>query len=212
MTAPARLCVMLSGSGRTMVNLLDRIEAGSLHATVPLVIASRECPGAQRARDLGVPEVLVIPGEIDAGTLDEALRSRAIDWVVLAGYLRLVHIPPGYEGRVVNIHPALLPDFGGAGMHGLRVHEAVLRSGARESGCTVHLCDDRFDHGPIILQRRCPVLPGDTAQTLADRVFALEREAYPEALQRLITSGAVPGIPASPAGPRGGRGVQEPPG
>ncbi len=185
---PARLAVMLSGSGRTLVNLLDRIADGTLGAEVPLVIASRECPGAQRARDRGVPEVLVMPGEIPAERLGSLLRGNAINWVVLAGYLKMVHIPAVYEGRVVNIHPALLPRFGGAGMHGDRVHEAVLAEGESESGCTVHLCDAEYDHGPIILQKRCPVLPGDTPRTLADRVFALECEAYPEALQLLIES------------------------
>lgn len=177
---------MLSGSGRTLLNLLDRIERGELRATVPIVIASRECPGAQRARERGVPEVRVIPGEIPAGELHTLLRGHAIDWVVLAGYLKLVHIPPAYEGKVVNIHPALLPKHGGPGMHGDRVHEAVLASGDPESGCTVHLCDAVFDRGPIVLQRRCPVRPGDTVRTLADRVFALECEAYPEALGTLF--------------------------
>ncbi len=183
---------MLSGSGRTLLNLLDRIADGTLHAEIPLVIASRECLGAQRARDRGVPEVLVIPGEIPAERLGSLLRGNAMDWVVLAGYLKLVHIPHGFGGRIVNIHPALLPGFGGARMHGDRVHEAVLASGAKESGCTVHLCDAEFDHGPIILQKRCPVLPGDTPHSLADRVFALECEAYPEALQLLIESRVEP--------------------
>lgn len=180
---------MLSGSGRTLLNLLDRIADGRLNAEIPLVIASRECLGAQRARDRGVPRVEVIPGEIPSEVLAPLLRRDAIDWVVLAGYLKLVHIPARYASRVVNIHPALLPRFGGAGMHGERVHAAVLASGEAESGCTVHLCDAEFDRGPIILQKRCPVLPGDTPASLADRVFALECEAYPEALQLLVTSG-----------------------
>jgi formyltetrahydrofolate-dependent phosphoribosylglycinamide formyltransferase len=186
---PARLAVMLSGSGRTLLNLLDRIERGELAAEVPLVITSRECLGAQRARDRGVAQVLVIPGEIAPEQLASVLRGDAIDWVVLAGYLKLVHIPPAYEGRVVNIHPALLPKHGGAGMHGDHVHEAVLASGDKESGCTVHLCDAAFDRGPIILQKRCPVMPGDTVRTLADRVFALECETYPEALETLLGGG-----------------------
>lgn len=189
---PARLAVMLSGSGRTLLNLLDRVEDGSLAATIPLVLASRECLGAQRARDRGVPEVLVIPGEIPPEKLGSLLRGNAIEWVALAGYLKLIHVPQGYENRIVNIHPALLPDFGGPGMYGDRVHEAVLRSGAPESGCTVHLCDAQYDRGPIILQKRCPVRPDDTPHTLADRVFALECEAYPQALQLLMTSGVVP--------------------
>lgn len=182
---PARLAVFLSGSGRTLVNLQERIASGELPATIALVVASRECLGAQRARDLGLP-VEVIGGDIGAGDLAALLGEHNIGWVVLAGYLRLLPVPQGWEGRVVNIHPALLPDFGGPGMYGDRVHRAVLGSGASESGCTVHLCDDRYDTGPIVLQRRCPVLPGDTPETLAARVFGLETQAYPEALRLLI--------------------------
>ncbi len=186
----ARLAVMLSGSGRTLLNLLGRIDAGRLDAQVALVIASRECLGADRARRAQLP-VVVLPGVIPRDTLARMLHEHAIDWVVLAGYLKLVEIPPDYRGRVVNIHPALLPEFGGPGMYGHHVHEAVLRSRATRSGCTVHLCDSEFDRGTILLQRTCPVLPGDTPGTLADRVFALECEAYPAALQQLI-AGDVP--------------------
>jgi phosphoribosylglycinamide formyltransferase-1 len=177
---------MISGGGRTLVNLLDRIADGSLAARVPLVIASRECPGAERAREGGVETVLVERGRIPATRLGSLLDEHRIDWVILAGYLHLVEIPPGFGGRVVNIHPALLPEFGGAGMHGRRVHEAVLAAGRCESGCTVHLCDAEYDGGPIVLQMRCPVRPGDTPETLAARVFGLELEAYPEALRMLF--------------------------
>jgi phosphoribosylglycinamide formyltransferase-1 len=180
-----RLAVLISGGGRTLLNLQDRIEAGSLSATIPLVIAGRECPGAERARERGL-EVRIVPGEIPGPALDCLLRQFEIDWVVLAGYLKKVDIPPVYNQRVVNIHPALLPKYGGPGMYGHRVHEAVLAAGESVSGCTVHLCDGGYDTGPIILQRSCPVLPGDTPESLAARVFALELEAYPEALQLLF--------------------------
>lgn len=183
--ANARLAVMLSGSGRTLLNLLESIRAGRLLASIDLVIASRECLGAQRARAAGV-EVQVLPGVIDPARLGDLLARHRIDLVVLAGYLKLIRIPPGFEGRIVNIHPSLLPDFGGPGMYGDRVHEAVLRAGATTSGCTVHLIDDEYDRGRILLQKSCPVLPGDTAHALADRVFALECQAYPEALAGLI--------------------------
>ncbi|MCC6660064.1 MAG: phosphoribosylglycinamide formyltransferase [Phycisphaerales bacterium] len=183
---PPRLAVLLSGSGRTLVNLLDHIDSGALKAAIPLVIASRECVGAQRARDRGVPAVLVVPGTIPAATLATVLDEHRIDWVVLAGYLKLVEIPPAYRGLVVNIHPALLPDFGGPGMHGRHVHEAVLAARRTQSGCTVHLCDEVYDRGRVILQKRCPVLPDDTPETLAARVFELEKAAYPEALARLL--------------------------
>lgn len=184
--APPRLAVMISGGGRTLLNLLDHIAKGTLHAAVPLVIASADCPGAERARRAGVESVQVIRGEIPAATLLRVLRDHRIDWVVLAGYLKLVNIPEQFQGRIVNIHPALLPDFGGPGMYGHRVHEAVLAAGSKTSGCTVHLCDDEYDHGRIVLQKTCPVLPDDTPETLAARVFALECEAYPEALAKLL--------------------------
>lgn len=180
-----RLAIMLSGGGRTLLNLLDHIRTGHLHATVELVLASRECPGIQHARNAGLA-AQVIPGVIPAARLGLLLREYRVDWVVLAGYLKLINIPSGFEGRVVNIHPALLPGFGGPGMYGNRVHEAVIRARAATSGCTVHLVDDQFDHGPIILQRSCPVLPGDTAHTLAARVFELECQVYPEALKALL--------------------------
>ncbi|QOJ01379.1 MAG: phosphoribosylglycinamide formyltransferase [Phycisphaeraceae bacterium] len=179
------IAVMISGGGRTLLNLQDAIDRGELRAKITLVVASKEGVGAQRARDRGLP-VVVEPGEIPADRLASILRGAGVAWVALAGYLKKVHIPPGFEGKVVNIHPALLPKFGGPGMYGRRVHEAVLRAGERESGCTVHLCDDRYDTGPIVLQESVPVVPGDTPDTLAARVFGAECRAYPEALRRLL--------------------------
>ncbi len=181
----ARLAVMLSGGGRTLANLLEKISAGELPASVVLVIASRECPGAQIARDAGI-ETIITPGVIAADELDAMLRSRGVEWVALAGYLQIVRVPSEYRGRVANIHPALLPKFGGPGMYGRRVHEAVLAAGERISGCTAHLCDDRYDTGPIVAQRCCEVHENDTPDSLAARVFALECEVYPRALRELI--------------------------
>lgn len=183
------IAVLISGGGRSLLNLLDHIEQGSLGARIALVIASAECPGAARARARGL-HVRVLPGVIPADQLAATLHEHAIEWIILAGYLKMLHIPPAYEHRVVNIHPALLPKFGGKGMFGHHVHEAVLHAGEKESGCTVHFCDSKFDSGPTILQRRCPVIPGDTPDTLAARVFQQECLAYPEALQ-LVLSGNV---------------------
>lgn len=183
--AAARLCVMISGGGRTALNLQDEIDAGRLPARIELVIASRPCAGLDRCLARGL-DAFIVRGRIPRDVLGGMLRSRGIDLVVLAGYLHLVDIPPGYEGRIVNIHPALLPAHGGPGMYGDRVHEAVLAAGERESGCTVHLCDGAYDRGPILLQRRCAVAPGDDAHALAARVFELEKQAYPQALRELI--------------------------
>lgn len=169
------------------MNLLDVIGCGELDAEIVLVVASRPCAGVDHARARGL-DVRVIPGEIPAQELESLLDGVRADWIVLAGYLRLVHVPDGYTARVVNIHPALLPAHGGPGMYGVRVHRAVLDAGDTETGCTVHICDERFDHGPTVLQRRCRVLEGDTVDTLAARVFELECGAYPQALRMLIAS------------------------
>jgi len=176
--------VLLSGSGRTLLNLHERIESGDLPARIAFVVASRECLGADRARSLGYP-TSVVPGDVDPSTLGAVARDHGASIIALAGYLRLAPIPEGYAGRVVNIHPALLPSFGGAGMYGMRVHTAVLEAGCKVSGCTAHLCDDRYDTGPILAQRACAVLEGDTPESLAERVFALEREVFPEAIRAM---------------------------
>lgn len=171
-----RLAVLLSGSGRTLQNLIDRIADGRLHASIAGVGSNRaDAFGLQRALDHG----------LEARTLANAsatwswIAELDVDLVVLAGYLRLLPIEPDFAGRVLNIHPSLLPRHGGKGMHGERVHEAVLAAGDKESGCTVHLCDDRYDEGRVLLQARVPVLAGDSPTTLAARVFAAECEAYP---------------------------------
>lgn len=180
-----RIAALISGGGRTVMNIADRIESGSLDAEIALVIASSECAGAVRAQARGLP-TLVVPGVIPSQTLARILRDHGAHWVTLGGYLKLLSIPDEYAGRVVNIHPALLPSFGGAGMYGAHVHQAVLDAGCKISGCTVHFCDDAFDRGPIIAQRACDVLDDDTVETLAARVFALERELYPQVIAALL--------------------------
>lgn len=188
--AGARLLVLLSGSGRTLANIFDRIDRGELPAIVAGVVANKECKGLDIARARSVP-ARVVPGNMAPETLDALVDESHADWVVLAGYLKLVPITRRTRGRIVNIHPALLPDFGGPGMHGMKVHAAVVDAARRgevtESGCTVHLADETYDTGPIVLQARCPVHPDDTPEALAARVFALELETYPRALAQLIT-------------------------
>jgi phosphoribosylglycinamide formyltransferase 1 len=177
---------MISGGGRTVLNLLDHIERGDLFAQIALVISSSESvAGVQRCRDRGLI-VEVMPGVIPSDLLATTLDRHAIDAVVLAGYLKLLRVPAAYRGRIVNIHPALLPKFGGKGMHGDHVHAAVLAAGETETGCTVHLVDDTYDTGKVLLQKRCPVLRGDDVKMLAARVFEVECEAYPEALRNWL--------------------------
>lgn len=183
------MLALLSGGGRTLVNLLDAIEQGRLEARITGAIASRPCAGVERAQARGVPTE-IIRGMIPAHRLLSLAREHGATWVVLCGYLQKIDIPRELEGRVVNIHPALLPKFGGPGMYGDRVHKAVLEAGETESGCTVHLCDAEYDSGPIVLQARCPVLPSDTVETLAARVFEVECQTYPEALAMLLAKGA----------------------
>jgi phosphoribosylglycinamide formyltransferase 1 len=174
-----RFAVLLSGSGRTLQNLLDRIEAGRLGGCIAGVASDRDDAfGLQRAMDHGIEtRTLREPSAIWSwiGELD-------CDLVLLCGYVRLLPIPADYDGRVLNIHPSLLPEFGGKGMFGENVHRAVLDAGRKESGCTVHLCNNRYDEGRILVQARVPVRPGDTPQKLGTRVFEAECEAYPAAI------------------------------
>lgn len=185
MSGPTPFAVMISGGGRTLRNLKDEIDAGRLEGRITIVIASRECPGAEWARGEGL-ETVVEPGVIRAERLSQLLVGSGAEWGVLGGYLRLLDIPREWAGRLVNIHPALLPSFGGAGWYGERVHQGVIDAGCRVSGCTVHLCDPAYDTGPILAQACCPVLEEDTAASLGARVFELEQVLYPETLRALF--------------------------
>ncbi|MCC7146687.1 MAG: phosphoribosylglycinamide formyltransferase [Phycisphaeraceae bacterium] len=193
---PLRLAVLLSGGGRTMVNLAEKIEDGLLHARIAAVISSRaDAAGIQRARERSL-HVEIAPRKQLNSTAEfsdvvwKLVRKASADLVCLAGFMSLLNIPDDFVSRVVNIHPALLPSFGGPGMYGRHVHEAVLAAGCKVSGCTVHFCDQTYDTGPIIVQRTCPVLEDDTPDTLAARVFEQECLAYPEALN-LLAAGRV---------------------
>ena len=192
-TSPIRLGVLISGGGRTLLNICDEIDAGRLDAQVVVVIASRPCKGIERARSRGLDVQLVpykqMPNtETYSARIVEILDAAGVELVVQGGFLSLWHIPPQYEGKVMNIHPALLPKHGGRGMWGHHVHEAVLASGESESGCTVHFVTNEYDAGPVILQKSVPVLAGDDADALADRVFEAECVAYPQAI-RLFADG-----------------------
>ncbi len=183
---PLRLAVLLSGGGRTLVNLQRHITDGKLNARIDMVVSSRsDVKGVGRSRDLGLPTVIIERKSLTHDAFEQAITETVgnADLVCMAGFLSLWHIPDRLAGRVINIHPALLPEFGGKGMYGHHVHEAVLAAGRTESGCTVHFCDNQYDHGPIILQRKVPVRPDDTADDLAARVFEQECIAYPEAVR-----------------------------
>lgn len=183
-----RLAVLVSGGGRTMTNILDHIQANRLNAEIAIVICSRSTVGGiQRAEDAGLSVVVVRKKDspdIEAFSrkIEEILVAADVDLVIQGGWLCLWKIPKRYENRVMNIHPALLPSFGGQGMWGHHVHEAVLAAGCKVSGCTVHFCTNEYDAGPIIVQRTCPVEDDDTPDMLAGRVFEQECVAYPQAI------------------------------
>ena len=191
-----RLGVLISGGGRTLQNFVELIKAGQLPAEIAVVISSLpDVAGVERARAAGLPVVIVRkkdhPDEAEFSRLiTEALEAHDVQLACLAGWTCFWQIPDRWVGRVMNIHPALLPKYGGQGFYGHHVHEAVLAAGDKESGCTVHFANNEYDAGPIILQRKIPVLPGDDADTLAARVFEQETLAYPEAI-RLFAEGRV---------------------
>ena len=183
MTSPLRIGVLASHEGTTLQAILDACAAGEITARVVAVISNNSDSGAlRRARAAGSEAVHLSskthpePGALDAA-ITEALTSRQVDVVMLAGYMK--KLEPGllerYRGRILNTHPALLPKFGGHGMYGMRVHEAVLRAHETESGPSVHLVDAEYDTGRVLAQAQVPVEPGDTPETLAARVQACER-------------------------------------
>lgn len=185
---PLRLAVLISGGGTTLRNLLERIEADRLAAQVVTVISSNPAArGLEFARAAGIPaHVVERSSYADLAAFSEAIfapcRDADAQLVAMAGFLKLVEIPPDFAGRVLNIHPSLIPAFCGQGFYGHRVHEAVLAYGCKVSGCTVHFVDNVYDHGPIVLQRAVDVRDDDTPKSLAERVFAAECEAFPKAI------------------------------
>ncbi len=193
---PLRLAVLISGGGSTLANLINHIDDGRLRNTrIVLVISSRGAVrGVDIAREAGLPVRIIRSRDFaDAAAHSEAITAACdqatVDLAVMGGFLCLWDYPARYEGRILNIHPSLLPRHGGKGLYGHRVHQAVLRHGDSESGCSVHLVDHEYDHGPIIGQRRVPVLPDDDPDTLAQRVGVQERELYPQIIQRVADHG-----------------------
>jgi phosphoribosylglycinamide formyltransferase-1 len=175
-----KIGVLLSGTGRTLLNLLEHIQAGKLDVKIACVLSDREgVQGLRHAENASIPTFV----EPDSQRSFEALRAHQVDLVCLCGYLSLLEIPTDFHNRVLNIHPSLLPKYGGHGFYGHHVHEAVLAAGEVESGCTVHYCNDQYDRGDVLLQKSVLVKPGDDADRLAARIFHAECAAYPEAIQ-----------------------------
>lgn len=206
--SPTRLGVLFSGGGRTVENIARNILEGSLAAEIAVAISSHEgAGGIERARGFGIRTELLDYREHGpelSSRINDVLEEARVEWVLLAGFIRYYEVPERYRDKVLNIHPSLLPDFGGKGFYGMKVHRAVIESGARFSGCTVHLVNDEYDKGPIVVQRSIAVEPDETPETLAARVFEEECLAYPEAVRiclsgqlRIVDNRAVIAPPAS---------------
>jgi formyltetrahydrofolate-dependent phosphoribosylglycinamide formyltransferase len=193
---PVSLAVLISGGGRTLRNFLELAAEGSLPVEVKLVVSSSaKAGGLAHAAEFGVPSAVFDRREFDSDqaygdAIFAACREAGVDYVAMAGFLKLAPVPDDFAGRVLNIHPSLIPAFCGHGMYGHHVHQAVLDYGAKITGCTVHFVDNEYDRGPIIWQQPVPVFEDDTADTLALRVFEAEREAYPHVL-KLLAAGKI---------------------
>ena len=191
MSKKLRLAIFISGTGRTLKNFIDRIRAEQLSAEIVVVISSvANVVGLQYAEEESIPIEIVERCHYESlGEFSEAnfgiCRAAKADYVILAGYFRRLEIPKDFENRVLNIHPSLIPSFCGKGYYGNIVHSKALEFGLKISGCTVHFVDQEYDNGPIILQRAVEVYEGDTPDSLNDRVFAAECQAFPEAVELL---------------------------
>ena len=186
------LAVFASGNGSNAENIITHF-SGSATAAVKLVISNKaDAYVLERARAKGVPSIVMpreeLTGETPSALLD-TLQQHSIDYIILAGYLLKIPaaLTENYKGKIINIHPALLPKFGGKGMYGMHVHKAVLEAGESESGITIHLVDAVYDNGKILFQATCPVHPTDTPEQLAAKVQALEQTHFPTIIEKFIT-------------------------
>ncbi len=185
-----RLAVFASGSGTNAQNLIEHFNKTFDKRVVMVLSNNPDAYVLKRAARLGVPARVFNREELRSGQVLRILQENAVDFVVLAGFLWLIplSLTEAYRGRIVNIHPALLPKYGGKGMYGLRVHAAVLENGEKESGITIHYVNEQYDRGDIIFQARCPVMPDDTPERLQERVHRLEYEHFPAVVERLLDS------------------------
>jgi len=187
-----RIGILLSGGGRTMVNIAQQIAQGDINGEIVTVISSRsDVAGIERSKDLGIMPMVISRKDYDSTStfsheLFSIMRKESVSLVLMCGWLCLCEIPEDYTNKVLNIHPSLLPKFGGKGMYGHHVHQAVIANGETESGATVHFVNNNYDEGPVIIQRKCAVDQNETADTLAAKVFKEESLAYPQAINYVI--------------------------
>ena len=183
------IAVLISGSGTTLLNLIEYDQAGKLDAKISLVICSNpKATGIQYAEQHGIEVVIVDHRSVKepdfSDTIFDSCRAAGVDMIVMAGFLRKLTIPDSYQNRVINIHPSLIPAFSGKGFYGSKVHQAAIDFGCKVSGCTVHLVDNQYDHGPIVAQRVVEVSSEDTSAVLAARVFEQECILYPQIINQ----------------------------
>lgn len=187
-----KIGVLVSGGGSNLQSIIDKSKSGELQCKVEVVIGDRECYGVERAKEAGIDgytlDRKVLKKEL-CREIDKIVSEKGIDLIVLTGFLSIIdeEFVNKWKGRIINIHPSLLPKFGGSGMYGIRVHEAVLKAGEQESGCTVHYVDTGVDSGEIIAQKRVKVLEGDTPEILQKRVLVEEHKLLPESIAKIIS-------------------------
>lgn len=187
-----KIGVLVSGGGSNLQSIIDKSKSGELQCKVEVVIGDRECYGVERAKEAGIDgytlDRKVLKKEL-CREIDKIVSKKEVDLIVLAGFLSIIdeEFVNKWKGRIINIHPSLLPKFGGPGMYGIRVHEAVLKAGEQESGCTVHYVDTGVDSGEIIAQKRVKVLEGDTPEILQKRVLVEEHKLLPESIAKIIS-------------------------
>ncbi len=189
-----RTAILASGSGTNAQRLMEHFTG---HPAVEMALVGCDRPKAgvvQRAWDMGVPCYLFQNNELVNGTVQRELEHAGIDLVLLAGFMRL--LPPAlvraWPDRILNIHPSLLPKYGGQGMYGERVHQAVLAAGEKESGITIHLVNERYDEGQVLFQAKCPVLPTDDIRSIAERIHGLEHAHYPAVVENFAATLVLP--------------------
>jgi len=185
-----KLAVFVSGRGTNLLNIINKINDGFLRSEIALVISNHDCEAIESSMRAGIQSVIVdpkdFPGEVEFGnSLLRTLNEARVDLIVLAGYLKKIPdaVVSKFKNKILNIHPALLPSFGGKGMYGMKVHQAVIDYGCKVSGATVHLVDAEYDRGPVVLQRCVPVDSGDTPEDLAAKIHQLEYQLLPEAIE-----------------------------
>jgi phosphoribosylglycinamide formyltransferase-1 len=185
-----RIAVFASGNGSNFQRIADYF-AGNDAVEIAVLYSNRpDAYALERAAKLGIPSVVFNREQFyNSADILNDLHAHRIDWIVLAGFLWLVPetILRAYKDRIVNIHPALLPKYGGKGMYGMRVHEAVVAAGDKESGISIHLVNEHYDEGQIVFQAHCPVLPDDTAEDVARKIHLLEYEHFPKLIEELLT-------------------------